>query len=132
MISDAMMGQAGNSLDRMSNSPDEQIPKVAIEPFLQSRAADQTAPDDWCYVNNINDPDRPRALRLPAGKGREFCHDLDGLVEELKSEVPRAFESELSFDQYRANLGVVNIDREATLGGRIHNKRSKTSTTFAV
>ncbi|MDA8165775.1 MAG: ATP-binding protein, partial [Desulfobacteraceae bacterium] len=50
-------------------------------------------PDDWLYVNNFEDEDKPRALRLPAGKGREFRDDMDHLVEDLKSDVPRGFES---------------------------------------
>ena len=29
-------------------------------------------PDDWCYVYNFDEPDRPDALRLPPGVGRRL------------------------------------------------------------
>jgi lon-related putative ATP-dependent protease len=63
-----------------------------IRKFLERKAADQSVPDDWLYVNNFEDPDKPRALRLPAGQGRRFRDDMNRLVEELRKEVPQAFE----------------------------------------
>ena len=67
--------------------------KTIIRKYLETHAETKPVPDDWLYVNNFNDSDTPKALRLPAGKGRKFRDDLDQLVEELKTEVPKAFES---------------------------------------
>jgi len=67
--------------------------KTIIRKYLETDAETKPVPDDWVYVNNFNDSDTPKALRLPAGKGREFQDDMDRLVEELKTEVPKAFES---------------------------------------
>lgn len=67
---------------------------TTIRKFLERKAADQPVPDDWLYVNNFDDTDRPRALRLPPGRGCEFEADMERLVEELQTEVPAAFESE--------------------------------------
>lgn len=67
---------------------------TTIRKFLERKAGDEAVPDDWCYVNNFDDPDKPQALRLPAGKGAEFEADMDRLAEELETEVPQAFESE--------------------------------------
>lgn len=67
---------------------------TTIRKFLEEDAAKRPKPDDWFYINNFNDRDKPRALRLPAGKGLEFRDDIDQLVEELKNEVPKAFEGE--------------------------------------
>lgn len=67
---------------------------TTIKKFLERKAVDQPVPDDWCYVNNFDNPDQPRTIRLPAGRGCEFRDDMGQLVEELKTEVPRAFESE--------------------------------------
>ncbi|MEA3459878.1 MAG: ATP-binding protein, partial [Chloroflexota bacterium] len=66
----------------------------AVKKFLEEKAAKEEVPDDWCYVNNFSDPRKPRAIRLPAGKGVEFQRDMDELVDHLRSEIPRAFESE--------------------------------------
>ncbi|MHB0877222.1 MAG: Lon protease family protein [Anaerolineae bacterium] len=67
---------------------------TTIRKFLDQRAAERQVPDDWCYVNNFEDADRPRALHLPAGMGARFKADMDRFSDELKAEVPRALESE--------------------------------------
>jgi len=65
-----------------------------VKSIVQAKAAQESVPNDWCYVNNFKEPDCPRALRLPAGKGREFVRDMDELIADCKVEIPRAFESE--------------------------------------
>ncbi len=65
---------------------------TTIRKFLEHDATDKPVPEDWLYVNNFRNPDQPRALRLPAGRGRQFRDDMDQLVDELKAEVPQAFE----------------------------------------
>jgi lon-related putative ATP-dependent protease len=65
---------------------------TTIRKYLEREAAKRLVPDDWIYLNNFGDPDKPRALRLPAGVGSALLADMDHLVEELSSEVPRVFE----------------------------------------
>ena len=67
--------------------------KTIISKYLKDIAESKPAPEDWLYVNNFNDSDNPKAISLPAGRGKEFRDDLNQLVEELKTEVPKAFES---------------------------------------
>src|SRR6516165_9856373 len=43
--------------------------------YLERVAASRAAPDDMVYVHNFREPDRPRALRLPAGRGRKLRAD---------------------------------------------------------
>lgn len=66
---------------------------TTIQRFLEREAASRPVPDDWVYFNNFSDADKPRALRLPAGIGSQLEKDMDKLVEVLRSEVPRAFET---------------------------------------
>jgi lon-related putative ATP-dependent protease len=77
--------------------------RTIIRKFLVKDAANKPVPDDWLYVNNFEDEDKPHALRLPAGKGREFRDDMDHLVEDLKSDVPRAFEGK-EYEQEREKI----------------------------
>jgi lon-related putative ATP-dependent protease len=68
--------------------------KTAILSFLEELAKRMPTPPDWCYVNNFKDPSRPRALRLPPGKGTAFKRAMEAFVEEMRRELRRAFESE--------------------------------------
>ena len=65
-----------------------------IRDYLERRAAAQPAPMDVCYVNNFADPRCPTALLLPTGRGVQLKSDMDALVEELATAIPKAFDSE--------------------------------------
>ncbi len=68
-----------------------------VRAFLESRAAGEAAPPDWCYVHDFADARRPRALRLPPGRGPQLREEMRRLVEELHADLPAAFEG----DDYR-------------------------------
>jgi len=76
---------------------------TTVKKFLEGRAPEEEVPADWCYVNNFEDSDKPRAIRLPSGKGCEFQDDMDELVDELENEIPRAFQSE-EYQQEREKI----------------------------
>ncbi len=65
-----------------------------IRRLVEERARNEPPPSDWCYVNNFEQPYRPRALRLPQGRAREFQRDMMRLVEDLQTALSSAFESE--------------------------------------
>jgi lon-related putative ATP-dependent protease len=67
---------------------------TAVQSFLDGIARLRPAARDWCYVHNFEDPYRPRALALPAGMGRRLQRDLQHVVEHVRREIPKAFESE--------------------------------------
>jgi lon-related putative ATP-dependent protease len=69
-----------------------------VRAFLEERAASEPPPPDWCYAFNFEDARRPRALRLPPGRGPALREDMRRLIEELRVAIPAAFESE----DYRA------------------------------
>jgi lon-related putative ATP-dependent protease len=76
--------------------------KSTIVKTMVGRVAETEAtPDDWCYVHHFQDPDRPKALRLPAGKGRELQRDIDRLIASLKEEFPKVFQSKEYENQRR-------------------------------
>jgi len=51
-------------------------------------------PSDWCYVYNFDDPDRPRALRLPPGAAERLRNQLEGLLFGVRTNLTRAFASD--------------------------------------
>ncbi|MEW6141857.1 MAG: ATP-binding protein [Chloroflexota bacterium] len=55
-------------------------------------------PDDWCYVYNFVDPDRPQIVRLPRGSGRKLNSQVTALLQRLREDLGKVFSS----DEYRA------------------------------
>jgi lon-related putative ATP-dependent protease len=68
-------------------------------------------PDDLCYVNNFKDPDQPRCICLPGGKGKVFKKDMEDLIESLKKKIPLIFESE-EYQKQRRELVENHRERE--------------------
>lgn len=71
--------------------------------YLEGRAPEQPSPDDWCYVNNFEQSDRPVALRLPAGRGRALSAEVNRLLDD----VPRALSAMFESDDYQERRRVV-------------------------
>jgi len=71
--------------------------------FLQQQAAEQPAPDDYCYVYNFDSSSRPHVLRLRAGMGRQLSRGMEELTRELERALPRAFDAE-DYERDRASL----------------------------
>lgn len=67
---------------------------AAVRSYLTERAATFPSPDDWVYVNDFNDPHRPRCLRLPSGTGPLFARRVAEVVKDLSNTLPSLFEGE--------------------------------------
>jgi lon-related putative ATP-dependent protease len=65
-----------------------------IRSFLDERAADETVPTDVCYINNFDEPHKPRILTLSPGKAKKFAQDMKQLVEDIRNALRSAFENE--------------------------------------
>ncbi|MCG6985468.1 MAG: AAA family ATPase [Thiocapsa sp.] len=79
-----------------------------IRNALEKRAKGEAVPPDWCYVFNFEDAHRPRAMRLPPGKGAELKRDMGQLVEDLHRAIRGVFES----DEYRTRTQAVEEELE--------------------
>lgn len=65
-----------------------------VRRYLDKISKTREVPDDWCYVHNFEQDDQPVALQLPPGMGKKLKKDMKRLVEELKIEIPAAFEED--------------------------------------
>ncbi len=81
-----------------------------IKAFLKKVTAEKTSPEedspfpeDWCYVYNFSDPDRPQALNIRRGWGKILKKDMEVLVQTLQREAKKTFESEEFARQRQAN-----------------------------
>jgi lon-related putative ATP-dependent protease len=68
--------------------------KSTVKAFLEDVAKSQPVPSDWCYVNNFNNPFVSKAIKLPAGKGKELRKEMKTFIEDARRALPKAFESE--------------------------------------
>lgn len=68
--------------------------QTTVKSYVRENAKILPKPSDWCYVHNFKDEGKPLQIELPAGKGIEYAKDMEELIEGVKNEIPRAFESE--------------------------------------
>ncbi len=54
--------------------------------------------DDWCYLYNFQEPDRPQIVSLPQGKGKILRDQITELLARVREEVSKAFSS----DEYKS------------------------------
>ena len=101
-----------------------------IKAYVAELAASEPAPPDYIYVYNFKDPEKPKALALPPGKGRSLKGDMEDLISTLKVQIPEVFESE-DYSQRREalvqrfaqdrNAMLQQLDEKATKEGFILN-----------
>ena len=67
---------------------------TAGKKFVEEIARAEPVPPDWCYVNNFSNQYEPKAIQLPSGKGQAFRDDVKSLIDNVRTALPKAFESE--------------------------------------
>jgi lon-related putative ATP-dependent protease len=88
---------------------------TAIERFISARAVEDPVPHDWAYVHNFSEPHKPRALRLKAGEGGDLCQAMRGLIDDLREDLPKAFDT----DEFRAAVHDIEHDMETARDERL-------------
>jgi lon-related putative ATP-dependent protease len=74
-----------------------------VRELVRSHAMQRPAPADWCYLYNFADPNKPRALTLPAGEGSRLKAQMQRFAEEVGKAIEVAFESE----EYRSRVEAI-------------------------
>lgn len=62
-----------------------------LEQEMRAAAARRPVPPDLCYLHNFDAPERPRALRLPAGEGRLLRQAMLEWSKTLQQAIPKQF-----------------------------------------
>lgn len=95
------------------------IVKAYIERLVEKRSTGNGfKPDDWIYIHNFKDPDRPKAINLPQGTCKEFHDKVVGLRDQLKNELAGAFSSE-EYKQSRKQAVEESRMREQEVIGKV-------------
>jgi predicted ATP-dependent protease len=95
-----------------------------IKAFLKKVTAARLAadgvsqfPEDWCYVYNFSDPDRPQVLKIHRGWGKMLKADMEQLVQNLQSEAKKMFESDEFARQRQAMVEELQKKQQGMMEG---------------
>lgn len=62
---------------------------------VMKMAEKRAVPDDYCYVYNFENPDRPLVISLPAGDGQPFQRNIEQLLMGIEREIRATFTGEV-------------------------------------
>jgi lon-related putative ATP-dependent protease len=86
-----------------------------IKDYVSELAAKEPPPPDYLYVHNFQEPERPRSLVLPTGRGRALKTDMEELLANLKMRIPEVFEGEEYSNRREALMSQFTKERNAIL-----------------
>jgi hypothetical protein len=78
---------------------------------------DSSFPEDWCYVYNFSDPDRPQVLKVRRGWGKRLKADMQELIENLQREAKKMFESDEFARQRQAMIEELQKKQQEMMQG---------------
>jgi AAA+ ATPase superfamily predicted ATPase len=101
-----------------------------IKTFLKKVTAERVSPkddspfpEDWCYVYNFSDPDRPQALKIRRGWGKILKRDMEELIQTLQREIKKIFESEDFARQRQAMTEKMQRQQQEIMDGLIEEAK---------
>jgi predicted ATP-dependent protease len=65
-----------------------------LERAMRVAAVNRPVPPDLCYLHNFDVPERPHALRLPAGQGRLLRQFMAQMMKSLQTEIPQRLDGQ--------------------------------------
>src|SRR5699024_866747 len=71
--------------------------------MVKSFAQTEAETLDWCYVYDFEDGNEPIIIKLAVDMGTSLQKDMEDLVQNLKTDIPRAFDEE-SYQKERASI----------------------------
>jgi lon-related putative ATP-dependent protease len=88
------MGVKGKGFNIFALGPPGSGKHSLLSRVIGQRAQTESKPPDICYVNNFDEPQKPSLLRVPAGRGVELRSNMERLLDEVRSALKAALESE--------------------------------------
>ncbi len=97
---------------------------TAVRDFVEEVAQTKSVPVDWCYVNNFSNEYQPKAIRLPSGRGKTFQNDVKYLIENVRTTLPKTFESEDYAAKREATIKALETRRKELID-QLNNEAQK-------
>ena len=95
-----------------------------IKDIVHQYAKKLPTPPDWCMVNNFKDEYRPKAISVPEKKAMRFSKTVNKLIDDLKEELPKAFEHE-SYQQKLSEVQKVFTDQQKDIIKKLESSASE-------
>ncbi|HAG12197.1 MAG TPA: ATP-dependent protease [Desulfotomaculum sp.] len=86
-----------------------------IQAVLTDYAQDKPVPEDWCILFNFGSPDQPYTVSLPAGQAQVFKKDMEELISDIRSTVPKLYEG----DDYEKNKQAILDEMETQINAQM-------------
>ena len=83
-----------------------------VKSFLEPSAAKADPPRDWVYLYNFEDSDRPIAVSLDAGRGRQLKTAQQKAMTQIRQNIPAWFEKDTFQKKHEATVKKFNAKRE--------------------
>lgn len=83
---------------------------------MQAEALRRPAAQDIAFVHNFAVPERPQALRLPAGQGRSLRRRIEALIDKLPEQLDKAVQQEQHRSQIEQLYNQARQAEEAAFG----------------
>ncbi|MFT6920303.1 MAG: putative ATP-dependent protease, partial [Cognaticolwellia sp.] len=77
--------------------------QTLIKQMLASTASQEPTPDEWCYINNFDDPNSPYSLYVSPGDGKQLLTRMNTFIDELMDLFPEIFDN-LSYQRQKAAI----------------------------
>jgi len=73
-----------------------------VRKLVEKTAKKQKIQPDWCMVNHFKDAYKPRVIALPPGTGAGFVKSMLKLINDLRIELPKAFQDSAFQERQRS------------------------------
>jgi lon-related putative ATP-dependent protease len=96
------------------------IIKAFLKKATSAQAAtgeDSATPEDWCYVYNFADADRPQALKIRRGWGKVLRADMEQLIQNLLRAAKKMFESDDYAEQRKQMVEQLQKEQQEMMEG---------------
>jgi lon-related putative ATP-dependent protease len=118
------LGMPGEGFNVFAMGPAGLGKHEIVRRLLDERAAQGGTPPDWCYVHDFDSGQKPKALKLPAGRAAGFARAMDGFLEEFRSAITASFET----DEYRARRREIDAELQERQERAFDEVRAKART----
>lgn len=86
-----------------------------VQAVLTDYVQGKPVPEDWLILFNFASPDQPYTVSLPAGQAQVFKKDMEELISDIRSTIPKLYEG----DDYEKNKQAILDEMETQINAEM-------------